>query len=152
MAELSALATDIDAEIAREAIRAIGRVAVGVAEAVDGALAALLSLMELDITHVLEETVVALRDVLRKYPQTAEVRRGRCCSLAACLFVCLFVCLLLVCLFVVCLFVVCCRLLSLVVFMGARGCVCVIVFDCAVLLPSKTNGKHLCDTLERDTL
>eukprot|EP00053_Salpingoeca_punica_P012973 m.116554 g.116554 ORF g.116554 m.116554 type:complete len:782 (+) comp16080_c1_seq1:112-2457(+) len=70
--ELGSYVTDVDAEMARHAIRAMGRIAENVPSSVDRVLSMLLAFQELDISYVTAETLVMLQDVLRLRPDKAE--------------------------------------------------------------------------------
>lgn len=70
--ELTEYVTDIDEHVARESIRAVGRIALEV-EDVPALLDRLIGFLELDKPCVTEETLIQLKDVLRRYPHVAEV-------------------------------------------------------------------------------
>jgi vesicle coat complex subunit len=63
---------DIDADISRFAVRSIGRIAIRLSEAAEESIEHLLAFLELRIAHVTSETVVVLKDFLRKYPDRYE--------------------------------------------------------------------------------
>ncbi|CAK0873959.1 unnamed protein product [Prorocentrum cordatum] len=107
--ELGEYVTDVDAEIARRAIRAIGKVAVrarrggGTGCAPRGAggdsggsaaqppseemiVSSLTGLLELDIDYVSTEAAVVMKDLVRKYPQQFQRASGaveRCMKIVA---------------------------------------------------------------------
>eukprot|EP00911_Craspedida_sp_UC1_P002022 UC1_evm1s1561 len=66
--ELSANATDVDADMARHSIRAIGRIAVKLEPAVDHCISMMQAFLEIGADYVTAETLVIFKDVLRKYP------------------------------------------------------------------------------------
>ncbi|CAE8620563.1 unnamed protein product, partial [Polarella glacialis] len=74
--ELSEYVTDVDAMISRQAIRAIGKIAVNVASTADLIVSSLTSLLELDIDYVCTEAAVVMKDLVRKYPQQFESASG----------------------------------------------------------------------------
>jgi len=74
--ELSEYVTDVDAEIARCAIRAIGKIAVRVPSTAEMIVNSLTGLLELDIDYVSTEAAVVMKDLVRKYPQQFERASG----------------------------------------------------------------------------
>mmetsp|Transcript_91156 Transcript_91156/g.162290 ORF Transcript_91156/g.162290 Transcript_91156/m.162290 type:complete len:844 (+) Transcript_91156:250-2781(+) len=70
--ELSEYVTDVDAEISRKAIRAIGKIAVQVPPTVEMIVGSLTNLLELDIDYVCTEAAVVMKDLVRKYPHQFE--------------------------------------------------------------------------------
>ena len=68
LGELAEYVTDSDGDIGRYAIRSIGKVAIKVDPATDEAIEHLLSFLDLNLDHVSTETVIVLKDILRKYP------------------------------------------------------------------------------------
>ncbi|CAI5470132.1 unnamed protein product [Closterium sp. Yama58-4] len=69
--ELTEYAADVDVSIAREAIRAVGQIALQSYD-VNGIVDRLLQFLEMDTDYVTAETLVLVRDLLRKYPQWAQ--------------------------------------------------------------------------------
>lgn len=59
--------SDNDSETSKRAIRAIGEIAVKLSIATEASLTYLLEFMEMDVPHILSETFVVLKDILRKY-------------------------------------------------------------------------------------
>jgi len=74
--ELSEYVTDVDAEIARRAIRAIGKIAVHVPSTSEMIVTSLTSLLELDIDYVCTEAAVVMKDLVRKYPEQFQQASG----------------------------------------------------------------------------
>ena len=72
LGELAEYVTDSDPDIGRFAIRSIGKIAVQVPSATDEASEHLLSFLDLNLDHVSTETVIVLKDLLRKYPVRYE--------------------------------------------------------------------------------
>merc|ERR1719335_493469 len=84
--ELSEYVTDVDAEISRRAIRAIGKIAVRVASTAEMIVGSLTSLLELDIDYVSTEAAIVMKDLVRKYPEQFERASGaveRCMKIVA---------------------------------------------------------------------
>ena len=72
LGELAEYVTDSDGDIGRYAIRSIGKVAIKVDPATDEAIEHLLSFLDLNLDHVSTETVIVLKDILRKYSDRYE--------------------------------------------------------------------------------
>lgn len=72
LGELSEYVTDIDADISRFAIRAIGRISIRIPQSSEESIEHLLAFLDLHIDHVTSETVIVLKDFLRKYPERFE--------------------------------------------------------------------------------
>ena len=67
IAELSEYVTDVDADMGRKAIRAIGNIAM-VLENTKSILDQLIGFLELRIDYISTETIIVLKDLLRKFP------------------------------------------------------------------------------------
>eukprot|EP00946_MAST-07B_sp_MAST-7B-sp1_P002137 g2137.t1 len=67
-AELTEYTTDISSEISRKAIRAVGRIGMRVPSGADSVMNQLLGFLDLDVEHVTDETMVVVKNLLRKYP------------------------------------------------------------------------------------
>ncbi|CCH60816.1 hypothetical protein TBLA_0D03160 [Henningerozyma blattae CBS 6284] len=68
--ELSQYATDIDTQMSRKTIRAIGNLAVKLGDdSVDDSVDILLNLLEFGVDYVVEEIISVFRNILRKYPE-----------------------------------------------------------------------------------
>jgi len=76
VAELSEYVTDVDAEISRRAIRAIGKIAVRLPPTAEMIVTSLTSLLELDIDYVSTESAIVMKDLVRKYPQQFQRASG----------------------------------------------------------------------------
>jgi vesicle coat complex subunit len=74
--ELSEYVTDVDAEISRRSIQAIGKVAVNVPSTAELIVGTLATLLELDIDYVSTEAAVVMKDLVRKYPEQFERASG----------------------------------------------------------------------------
>lgn len=66
--ELSEYVTDVDQEMAKLAISSIAQIAVTLEEAAHQVFDALIDLLETDMDYVKAETMVVMKDLLRKYP------------------------------------------------------------------------------------
>jgi len=72
MTELAEYATDVDMEIARAAIKGIAKIAIKLESAVDESIDHLLSFLDLNTNYVSAEACIAIKDLLRKYPDRYE--------------------------------------------------------------------------------
>mmetsp|Transcript_6379 Transcript_6379/g.12074 ORF Transcript_6379/g.12074 Transcript_6379/m.12074 type:complete len:795 (+) Transcript_6379:28-2412(+) len=70
--ELAEYVTDPDIEIARSSIKWIGGISVKIDSAVDEAIELLLSFLDLNTDYVSAEAIIAIKDLLRKYPERYE--------------------------------------------------------------------------------
>jgi AP-2 complex subunit beta-1 len=62
----------VDIDFVRKAVRSIGRLAIKVEQASDQCTEALLSLIETKVTYVVQEAVIVIKDVFRRYPGKYE--------------------------------------------------------------------------------
>lgn len=74
--EMSEYVTDVDAEISRRAIRAIGKLAVRVPTLAEMIVGSLTGLLQLDIDYVSTEAAVVMKDLVRKYPEQFQRASG----------------------------------------------------------------------------
>ncbi|KAI0928753.1 hypothetical protein AcW1_005905 [Taiwanofungus camphoratus] len=72
LAELQEYATEVDVDFVRKAVRSIGRLAIKVSTGADACIQALLSLIETKVTYVVQEAVIVIKDVFRRYPGKYE--------------------------------------------------------------------------------
>ncbi|KAJ2004924.1 beta-adaptin [Coemansia thaxteri] len=68
--ELKEYAREVDVDFVRRAIQAIGRLAIRYESAADKAVKVLVELLQLKVNSVVQDVVIVLRDVFRRYPQT----------------------------------------------------------------------------------
>eukprot|EP00927_Polykrikos_kofoidii_P026604 TRINITY_DN2365_c0_g2_i1.p1 TRINITY_DN2365_c0_g2~~TRINITY_DN2365_c0_g2_i1.p1 ORF type:complete len:839 (+),score=169.68 TRINITY_DN2365_c0_g2_i1:145-2661(+) len=76
VSELSEYVTDVDAEISRRAVSAIGKIAVRVPSSSELIVSTLTGLLELDIDYVSTEAAVVMKDLVRKYPEQFQRASG----------------------------------------------------------------------------
>ena len=62
----------MDVDFVRKAVRSIGRLAIKVQQAADDCIKALLELIETKVTYVVQEAVIVIKDVFRRYPGRYE--------------------------------------------------------------------------------
>ncbi|KAF9069680.1 adaptin N terminal region-domain-containing protein [Rhodocollybia butyracea] len=72
LAELQEYASEVDLDFVRKAVRSIGRLAIKVEAAADDCIQALLSLIETKVTYVVQEAVIVIKDIFRRYPGKYE--------------------------------------------------------------------------------
>ncbi len=65
-------ATEVDIDFVRKSVRTIGRLAIKVPAAADLCIHTLLQLLETKIDYVVQEVVVVIRDIFRRYPNKYE--------------------------------------------------------------------------------
>ncbi|TCD69745.1 hypothetical protein EIP91_006512 [Steccherinum ochraceum] len=72
LAELREYASEVDVDFVRKAVRSIGRLSIKVSPAADSCIQALLDLIETKISYVVQEAVIVIKDVFRRYPGKYE--------------------------------------------------------------------------------
>jgi AP-2 complex subunit beta-1 len=72
LTELQEYASEVDVDFVRKAVRAIGRLAIKISSAADKCIAVLLELVSTKISYVVQEAVVVIKDVFRRYPNQYE--------------------------------------------------------------------------------
>lgn len=70
--ELSEYVSGVDPGLSRHAVRSIGEIAMNVPAAVDDVVQSLLEILDMEMEEVLGETVVVIRNLLRKFPSKAS--------------------------------------------------------------------------------
>merc|ERR1712000_86144 len=68
LAELKEYAMEVDMDFVRRAVRAIGQVAIKIEEASEKCVNALLDLINTRVNYVVQEAIVVIKDIFRKYP------------------------------------------------------------------------------------
>ncbi|CAD5115359.1 DgyrCDS4338 [Dimorphilus gyrociliatus] len=72
IAELKEYATEIDVDFVRKSVRAIGRCAIKVEVAAEKCVSTLLDLIQTKVNYVVQEAVVVIKDIFRKFPNRYE--------------------------------------------------------------------------------
>ncbi|KAF7304845.1 AP complex subunit beta [Mycena kentingensis (nom. inval.)] len=72
LAELQEYASEVDLDFVRKAVRSIGRLAIKVEDAADNCIKALLSLIETKVSYVVQEAIIVIKDIFRRYPGKYE--------------------------------------------------------------------------------
>ncbi|KAF6021399.1 AP1B1 [Bugula neritina] len=72
LAELKEYATEVDVDFVRKSVRAIGRCAIKVDTAAEKCVSTLLDLIQTKVNYVVQEAIVVIKDIFRKYPNKYE--------------------------------------------------------------------------------
>ena len=78
--ELREYSTEVDVEFARKAVRAVGALAVRLEDAAERCVGVLLELVRTRVPYVVQEAVVVVRDVFRRYPGRYEAVISDLCA------------------------------------------------------------------------
>eukprot|EP00922_Rhytidocystis_sp_ex-Travisia-forbesii_P021284 GHVS01031196.1.p1 GENE.GHVS01031196.1~~GHVS01031196.1.p1 ORF type:complete len:911 (+),score=148.84 GHVS01031196.1:143-2875(+) len=70
--EFKEYATEVDVDFVRKAVRAIGRCAIKLDKAAERCINVLLDLIETRVNYVVQEAIVVIKDIFRKYPNRYE--------------------------------------------------------------------------------
>lgn len=80
LAELKEYASEVDVDFVRKAVRSIGRLAIKISGASDQCIQTLLGLMATKISYVVQEAIVVIKDIFRRYPNQYESIIGTLCE------------------------------------------------------------------------
>lgn len=72
LAELKEYATEVDVDFVRKSVRAIGRCAIKIESSSEQCIQALLELIQTKVNYVVQEAIVVIKDIFRKYPNRYE--------------------------------------------------------------------------------
>ncbi|EMD32810.1 hypothetical protein CERSUDRAFT_118510 [Gelatoporia subvermispora B] len=72
LSELKEYASEVDVDFVRRSIKAIGQTAIKIDEAAERCVNVLLELINTRVSYVVQEAVVVMKDIFRKYPSTYE--------------------------------------------------------------------------------
>ncbi|BEI91656.1 uncharacterized protein CcaverHIS019_0404760 [Cutaneotrichosporon cavernicola] len=72
LTELKEYASEVDVDFVRKAVRSIGRLAIKIDNAADQCVMVLLELMKTKISYVVQEAIVVIKDIFRRYPNKYE--------------------------------------------------------------------------------
>ncbi|ORZ25158.1 adaptin N terminal region-domain-containing protein [Absidia repens] len=72
LSELKEYANEVDVDFVRKAVNAIGRCAIKIEEAAERCINVLLDLINTGVSYVVQEAIVVIKDIFRKYPHTYE--------------------------------------------------------------------------------
>ncbi|OAV91798.1 hypothetical protein PTTG_03728 [Puccinia triticina 1-1 BBBD Race 1] len=80
LTELAEYASEVDVDFVRKAVRSIGRLAIKIPLASDRCITVLLDLVATKINYVVQEAIVVIKDIFRKYPNQYEGIIGSLCQ------------------------------------------------------------------------
>ncbi|KAF9953746.1 beta-adaptin [Mortierella alpina] len=72
LSELKEYASEVDVDFVRKAVRAIGRCAIMIDEASERCVNVLLDLINTKVNYVVQEAIIVIKDIFRKYPKRYE--------------------------------------------------------------------------------
>lgn len=72
LSELKEYSTEVDVDFVRKSVRAIGRCAIKVESAAERCISTLVELIQTKVTYVVQEAVIVIKDIFRKYPNQYE--------------------------------------------------------------------------------
>ena len=72
LSELKEYATEVDVDFVRKSVRAIGRCAIKVEASAERCVSTLLDLIQTKVNYVVQEAIVVIKDIFRKYPNKYE--------------------------------------------------------------------------------
>ncbi|TEB33716.1 clathrin binding protein [Coprinellus micaceus] len=72
LSELKEYASEVDVDFVRKSVKAIGQTAVKIEEAAEKCVNVLLDLIATRVSYVVQEAIVVMKDIFRKYPSTYE--------------------------------------------------------------------------------
>lgn len=78
--ELKEYASEVDVDFVRKAVRSIGRLAIKIQPAADQCISVLLKLLQTKISYVVQEAIVVIKDIFRRYPNQYESIIGALCE------------------------------------------------------------------------
>jgi len=70
--EFKEYATEVDVEFVRKSVRAIGRCAIKLEKAAERCIHVLLELIQTKLNYVVQEAIIVIKDIFRKYPNQYE--------------------------------------------------------------------------------
>lgn len=80
LAELKEYASEVDVDFVRRSVRTIGICAVKIEKATDRCVEVLLELIQTKVNYVVQEAIIVIRDIFRKYPNRYESIIGTLCE------------------------------------------------------------------------
>ncbi|KAG1816365.1 adaptin N terminal region-domain-containing protein [Suillus subaureus] len=72
LSELKEYSSEVDVDFVRKSIKAIGQTAISIESAAERCVNVLLELINTRVSYVVQEAVVVMKDIFRKYPSTYE--------------------------------------------------------------------------------
>merc|ERR1719387_959568 len=80
LSEFKEYASEVDVDIVRRSVRAIGRCAIKLDRAAQQCINTLLELIETRVNYVVQEAIVVIKDIFRKYPRRYEAIISALCE------------------------------------------------------------------------
>ena len=80
LSELKEYAQEVDVEFVRRSVRAIGRIAIKLEHAAQKCIDRLLELIQTKVNYVVQEAIVVIKDIFRRYPNRYESIIGILCE------------------------------------------------------------------------
>jgi AP-1 complex subunit beta-1 len=80
ISELKEYANEVDVDFVRKSVRALGRCAIKIPVASDRCVAALMDLLSAGVNYIVQESIIVMKDVFRKYPSKYEGTIPTLCS------------------------------------------------------------------------
>jgi len=78
--EFKEYASEVDVEFVRKSVRAIGRCAIKLERAAQRCIDVLLELIQTKVNYVVQEAIIVIKDIFRKYPNRYETIIGTLCE------------------------------------------------------------------------
>eukprot|EP00357_Protocruzia_adherens_P001477 CAMPEP_0115019144 /NCGR_PEP_ID=MMETSP0216-20121206/29252_1 /TAXON_ID=223996 /ORGANISM="Protocruzia adherens, Strain Boccale" /LENGTH=911 /DNA_ID=CAMNT_0002390525 /DNA_START=118 /DNA_END=2853 /DNA_ORIENTATION=- len=78
--EFKEYANEVDVDFVRRSVRAIGRCAIKLEKAAERCVQALLELIGTGVNHVIQEAIIVIKDIFRKYPNKYESILKKLCD------------------------------------------------------------------------
>nr|ODO02190.1 clathrin binding protein [Cryptococcus depauperatus CBS 7855] len=72
LGELLEYASEVDVDFVRRAVRAVGQIAIKIEEAAGRCVGVLMELIETRVSYVVQEAVIIIKDIFRRYPHSYE--------------------------------------------------------------------------------
>ena len=72
LSEFKEAASEVDVEFVRKSVRAIGRCAIKIEKAAERCIQVLLELIQTKVNYVVQEAIIVIKDIFRKYPNRYE--------------------------------------------------------------------------------
>jgi AP-1 complex subunit beta-1 len=72
LSEFKEAASEVDVEFVRKSVRAIGRCAIKIDKAAERCIQVLLELIQTKVNYVVQEAIIVIKDIFRKYPNRYE--------------------------------------------------------------------------------
>jgi AP-1 complex subunit beta-1 len=83
--ELKEYSTEVDVDFVRRSVRCIGKCAIKLENSGERCIQVLLDLIETKVNYVVQEAIVVIKDIFRKYPNKYESIIGKLCENLECL-------------------------------------------------------------------